>query len=103
VSSLQSCVLIFIVAFVSVSHICQVTHKSTQDKNNNYHSSSQRMLAMYFHSLRKVIVFNKRIAGAVCHTRFAFSNYSSFPGVFKVMLQNMSNSTWCKTAHNFSA
>lgn len=68
-------------AFISIS--CQITRKPPRDKNTSYHSSSYKMLSMYFHSLRKVIVLNIRTSGAVYHAHFAFSDDRSVPGVFK--------------------
>lgn len=61
------------------------------------------MLATCFHSLRKVMVLNRKTLGAVYHTLLIFSNYRNVPGVLKVELQNMSNSIGYKTAHSFNA
>lgn len=59
------------------------------------------MLAIYFHGVRKVMVLNRETLGAVYHTLLIFSSYRNVPGVFKVVLQNMSNSIGYKTAHSF--
>lgn len=60
------------------------------------------MLAIYFHSLRKVVVLNKKTLDIVYHALLIFINYRSVPGVFKILLQNLSNPIEYKIGLNFN-